>query len=285
MADDLAGLLLGLGFSAYEARCYAGLVGGEPRTGYAVSQITGVPQPKVYEALRRLAARGAAVRLAGDPARFVAVPPGTLFDQMQETYAVKIAAARQAAVSNRPAPADESAELLPLLADRPAVLAAATTLLAAAERRVYLSGTAPDLGALADPLRTAAGRGVDLVILHFRELPFTIDGAHVFRHESTEKAIYRHHQARHLALVGDSREVIWALARDGRQWHGLHSRNDLLVAAIKGYVRHDIDLQQIYAGFGPELERAYGPGLQALEHYRRPAEQQRPTEQRRREAG
>ncbi|WP_436530762.1 TrmB family transcriptional regulator [Actinoplanes sp. HUAS TT8] len=275
MADDLAGLLGELGFTGYEARCYVGLAGGEPRTGYAVSMISGVPQPKVYEALRRLVARGAAVRLAGEPARFVAVPAGVLLDRMEETYAGRIAAARRAAESAADAPADGSMELLPLLTGHPAVIEAASALLATADRRVYLSGTAPDLGALAGPLRAAGARGVDLVILHFRELTFTVDGARTYRHESTEKAIYRHHQARHLALVADSREVIWALARDGTQWHGLRSGNDLLVAAVKGYVRHDIDLQQIYADFGPELERVYGAGLQGLEHYRRPVDRRR----------
>ncbi|WP_286277577.1 hypothetical protein [Naasia aerilata] len=40
---------------------------------------------------------------------------------------------------------------------------------------------------------------------------------------------------------------------------------------MKGMIRHDIDLQQVYADFGPMLVEAYGPGLQALETYRAPA--------------
>jgi sugar-specific transcriptional regulator TrmB len=34
-----------LGFSQYEARTYAGLIGREPMTGYAVAKETLVPQP------------------------------------------------------------------------------------------------------------------------------------------------------------------------------------------------------------------------------------------------
>jgi len=48
-----------LGFSQYEARTYAGLIGREPMTGYAVAKDTLVPQPKVYETLGRLVERGA----------------------------------------------------------------------------------------------------------------------------------------------------------------------------------------------------------------------------------
>ena len=42
--DDLVQLLHELGFSQYEARCYVGLLGQEPQTGYSVAKATGVPQ-------------------------------------------------------------------------------------------------------------------------------------------------------------------------------------------------------------------------------------------------
>ena len=93
----LVGHLSELGFSPYEARCYAGLLGAGPQTGYAIAKLTGVPQPKVYETLRRLVARGAAERLIGPPTRFTAIDPATLLDAMATTYAASIAGARAAA--------------------------------------------------------------------------------------------------------------------------------------------------------------------------------------------
>ncbi len=44
--------LIELGFSQYEAQAYVGLLGREPLTGYALANVTGIPQPKVYETLR-----------------------------------------------------------------------------------------------------------------------------------------------------------------------------------------------------------------------------------------
>jgi sugar-specific transcriptional regulator TrmB len=61
--------LIELGFSQYEARAYVGLLGREPLTGYALSNVTGIPQPKVYETLRRLTGRGAVAAMEGEPAR------------------------------------------------------------------------------------------------------------------------------------------------------------------------------------------------------------------------
>jgi sugar-specific transcriptional regulator TrmB len=93
----LVGHLRELGFSPYEARCYAGLLGAGAQTGYAIAKRTGVPQPKVYETLRRLVARGAAEQLPGPPTRFTAVDPATLLDGMATAYAAAIAGARAAA--------------------------------------------------------------------------------------------------------------------------------------------------------------------------------------------
>jgi hypothetical protein len=55
---------------------------------------------------------------------------------------------------------------------------------------------------------------------------------------ASKGSLYSHHQARHLAVVVDSVVALWALARDGKQWHGLYSENEVFASAIKGYIRH-----------------------------------------------
>src|SRR5665213_1958809 len=72
-SEVIAGRLTQLGFSQYEARTYIGLLLSNGATGYSVANDTGVPQPKVYETLRRLVERGAAVRTGAKPARHLAV--------------------------------------------------------------------------------------------------------------------------------------------------------------------------------------------------------------------
>jgi hypothetical protein len=58
--------------------------------------------------------------------------------------------------------------------------------------------------------------------------------------------------------------ALWALARDGQQWQGLYSENEIFASAIKGYIRHDIMVQRIYADLPDELTELYGPGLLEL---------------------
>jgi sugar-specific transcriptional regulator TrmB len=266
--DEFARSLLDLGFSQYEARCYVGLLGPEPQTGYGVAKVTGVPQPKVYEALRKLVSRGAARELAGEPVRFMAVAPEELLAGLQNTFEQRLELARE--TSRNVAGADQVTNLEPVerLTQLAQVIDVASASLRAAERRVYLSASAPELKALRGPIEEAVSRDVDVVILAFGRAPFQMDGLRVFHHASTDGAVYRHHQARHVALVADSRQTVYGVAPDGKDWHGIATSSIPIIAAVKSFIRHDIDMQQVYADFGPQLVDAYGPGLQGLEGYR-----------------
>ena len=122
----------------------------------------------------------------------------------------------------------------------PAITDRARAMLGTARAHVYLSGRAPDLGTLlAGAIADASGRGVEFTILHFGRLPFPAPRGRTFRHASTDAALYPSHQAHHLAVVADSHESLWAVAKDGRSWDAV-LEDPLQASVVKGYVRHDI---------------------------------------------
>jgi sugar-specific transcriptional regulator TrmB len=256
--------LVELGFSQYEARAYVGLLGQEPMTGYALSNRTQIPQPKVYETLRRLAEKRAVVKIGSDPARFVAVPPEHLLSQLDADFRRRLAEVKVGLADlGREAGGDE---LRVLRSPRswPGIAQHATGLLDAAERHVYLSTHADQLGVLGDAVRRADERGVRLDVLCFGRSDLELTNGRVLHHASTEGMIYRHHQARQVALVADGQHTLWALAADGTQWDALVAADPLLAAVVKGYVRHDIYVQEIFADFREELQARYGAGLDRL---------------------
>ena len=91
--EAIAERLAQLGFTQYEARTYLGLLQTDTATGYSIANETGVPQPKVYETLRRLVERGAAARTGEKPARYRAVPPDALLKGIEKDFAARVAAA------------------------------------------------------------------------------------------------------------------------------------------------------------------------------------------------
>ncbi len=265
---QLADALQVLGFSQYESRCYVGLMSAEPQTGYRVSKSTGVPQPKVYETLRKLVSRGVVRELAGDPTLFSAIPPEALLEQLEGTFERRLEDARASVKAIAGADLPRDMEYVDRFTRHDDIIRAAVECLAVATRRVYISASSQELTALKPAIVAATDRDVDVVVLAFGRKNVSLGKSRVFHHASTDGALFRHHQARHIALVVDSRQTINAVAADGSTWQAIRTSSEPVIAAVKGFIRHDIDLQQIFADFGSQLLEAYGPGLQALEGYR-----------------
>ncbi|MFD3587751.1 TrmB family transcriptional regulator [Streptomyces sp. NPDC058683] len=258
--------LVELGFSQYEARTYAGLIGREPMTGYAVAKETNVPQPKVYETLVRLVERGAVVQTSSTPAKFIAVSPTRVLNELESAFRQRLATVELEISRMRPAGAGTQ-NLRPYqeATSWVEIAAAARQLITGAGERVYVSGHSSYLDALGDALDEADRRGVRIDVLCFGEPPFSLQNGTVIRHSSTDGTVYRHHQARHLALTCDSGGSLWALAPEGDVWEAVFATDDTLLAAlVKGFVRHDIFMQRTYHDFADDMRARYGAGLEGL---------------------
>jgi HTH-type transcriptional regulator, sugar sensing transcriptional regulator len=258
--------LTDLGFSQYEARTYAGLIGREPMTGYAIAKETLVPQPKVYETLGRLVERGAVLKVSGSPAKFVAVPPARVLSQLETSFRQRMATV-ELEVSRMRRESSEAHEFRMYKESDSwiTIVSAANNLISGAAERIYVSGHGTYLDALAEGLGAADRRGVRVDILCFGEPPFSLHNGIVIRHSSTDGTVYRHHQARHLAITCDTTAALWALAPEGDKWEAMWSDNDpLLTALVKGFVRHDIFTQRMFRDFSAEMRARYGAGLEGL---------------------
>lgn len=256
--------LVRLGFSVYESRTYIGLLTLGTATGYSVSNQTGVPQPKVYETLRRLADRGAVIQTSDHPARYSAVPADVLLEQLEQEYLDRLRLARDELAAVAAGDSRAEPRVVWRYTGLPAIAERARVMIGTASSHVYLSGRSSDLGSLRGAVAEADMRGVEFTILHFGRVPFPTPRGRTFRHASTDAALYPSRQAHHLAVVADSHESLWAIARDGRTWEGVFSEDPLQASVVKGYIRHDIFVQRIYGDLPQELEARYGKGLLAL---------------------
>src|SRR5215470_2920253 len=141
--------LIDLGFSQYEAQAYVGLLGREPLTGYALSNLTGIPQPKVYETLRRLTARGVVAAMEGEPARFIAVPADQLLADLEGSFRARLAGAQRELAAVSPAPGAGGYRVLRAATGWEATQEQAMAAIDSSRRRVYVSVSCPDPQAIA----------------------------------------------------------------------------------------------------------------------------------------
>ena len=256
--------LIDLGFSQYEAQAYVGLIGREPMTGYALSNLTGVPQPKVYETLRRLAAKGVVATTDGDPVRFAAIPAAQLLTDLESSFRERLAQAQHELDRLSEEPEASHYRVLRASSVWASIEEEAVRIIDGSQRHVYVSVNCAGPEAIAAAIVRADDRGVTLDVLHFGRPVAQLKHGRTVAHDSTRGVLYRRHQAQHVAVVADSKDVVWAVAEDGVAWQSLTGQDHLLAALAKGYIRHDIYVQQIWNDFHHVLEQRYGPGMQRL---------------------
>ena len=264
--SDLTSALANLGFSQYESRIYVGLLSNYGQTAYGLSKVTGVPQPKIYEAIRKLEARGAAIMLSKNPQRFAATAPDILLDGLALDFTKRVEVAERAAAAALIATPEVHTwpEVLDSISGRQALLDHVRGLITRSTSKVYISAWGSEFEDLGAEIARAEDRGVEVIAMAFGRTNLTLNNGQVFRHKSTSKAVYPHHQNRHLAVVADGAHSMWALAVGGIDWTGLASSDQRLVGLIRSFIRHDIYVQKIYSELGPEMESIFGAGLEFL---------------------
>lgn len=265
-SGDLVDALMSLGFTQYESRTYIGLLREAGQTAYSVSKVSGVSQPKVYEALRRLEIRGAAVQVGADPLRFTAMSPEDLISGLRSEISARFITAERelARVLDETGEPEQSPTVMSSVTSRDALMRSALTSIRSAESKLYISGWVGELSELAEDVASAAEAGVESVALVFGREPVPIRVGRVFQHQSTAKMVYPNHQNRHLAIVRDGLEAIWGMYSPEKGWTALISSDRRMIGLTRGFIRHDIYVQKTFEQFGPEMEEVFGPGMELL---------------------
>lgn len=79
-----------LGLSEYEVRAYLTLIKEGPLTAGELAALSKVPQPRIYDVVRSLMAKGFVAMTQGRPKRVIPVPPENVLEAMKKAYERKI---------------------------------------------------------------------------------------------------------------------------------------------------------------------------------------------------
>jgi HTH-type transcriptional regulator, sugar sensing transcriptional regulator len=151
------------GFTPTEAKAYEELLRLGPSTGYSVARALGIARANTYQALEVLARRGAARKVAGRPATYVALPPVALVAELERTFRRELGALEVALRSlvrggSSGAPSD-----LEILVSRADILDRAVANVS--ESRTSVAALVPGWAeGLLEPLDRAERRGVATVV-------------------------------------------------------------------------------------------------------------------------
>jgi len=251
--------LVRLGFSEYEARAYVALVKTSPLNGYELARAAGIPRANVYSVLERLEERRAVLRLeTAGATRYAAVPPKELTDRLRAEFTILTTR-----VTGQLEALGQPVDFADVWNARgyPALLDQARSAIAAASDSLILAIAPPEAMLLAEELRAATDRGVDVTTLCVAACANECGGC-VGR-------VYRYHvlpqeHARWFVAVTDNAEAICGEVDAESNASLIRTRHKLIVELACAYIRQSIGLATITADLGERLDDLISPQTQTV---------------------
>ena len=250
---DLLEELTAIGFTEYEAKVYIALLQEYPATGYQLSKSSGVPRSMVYEALKRLHRRGAALEtIEGRSTLYRPLPPHTLLNRHEREHLRLVRELREGLDTLYRAEQDDRVWTI---SGQSTVLAYARQMLQEAERETYLVLGDEALVALQAEIEDTSERGVTLNTLLTGE--GQLKYGRVARHPPLESELQ---ELTDLLLVAvEDGEMLVASAAAHRQMTATVTRDPDMVFIARQFVWMELFTQRIYASIGPDLLERLDP--------------------------
>jgi len=210
-------LLQQIGLNKYEAEAYYTLLSQEPLTGYELGKRSQVPLSRSYEILERLTQKGLALVQPGDPPRYTAEKPARFLEQVRETMLATLDALDSSLAA---LPRSDTSSEFWVLRGRQHILERVKSLIAEAQKTIYLRLPTHDEPEVGDLLALARARGCSV----FR--PTTADTGNA--------------SAEPILLLIDDREAFIGLLAPVETCQAVVSANEALVATLRGYFANQV---------------------------------------------
>ncbi|WP_425147056.1 TrmB family transcriptional regulator [Deinococcus sp.] len=207
--------LQALGLTEYEARAYTALLALGRAVPARVARQAGIPRPKIYETLERLEGRGLAAKVGQSPLEYAPLSAREYLARSRRAFDDRLGALDRDLSRLAPDPAPEAVYHL---YGQEAIGSMCEDLTLNARRTLFIAGEAE----LAQGLERLTPRGVKVLTTPLSGLPpVALEGERPFL----------------LARDGEAAVVAhFVEAGVGREAHGVHTHNPVIVHLIEGYV-------------------------------------------------
>ena len=254
--DNLLASLTQISFTEYEAKVYLALLHESPATGYQLSKKSGVPRSMVYEALGRLAARGAVLEtVEGRATLYRPLPPDVLLNRYEEDQQRLITGLR-AGMEKIYQSSDE--DKVWSISGRRATFSYAVQMLHEAQEEVYAVLNDEALLALEKEFASLCQRGVDINALLTGESSLAC--GRVAHHPPLESELQE--LTGTLVIVTDNQRCL--IASTNNETIATITGNHNLVLMARQFVWMELFAQRVYTKLGPDFVQQLDPEDQKI---------------------
>ncbi|MGY0691340.1 TrmB family transcriptional regulator [Virgibacillus sp. FSP13] len=261
--EEIISTLKELGLTEYESKIYVSLIQNNPANGNTIANLSGVPAPKVYEALRKMKKQGLVSTVAGGnkgkQVRYFPIPYKELLKTKQEAFMDNMNFLNESLAEITSHSDTDWSELF-VIQGYSASIEVVQAAIDESKSEIVISCWKKELKELKELLVKAHQRGVKIITMIFDERKVDVPWTN-FSHYKEELALGRH--TGELSLVIDNKKTILLYSLDELP-HSVVSSHPVMISTTRNYINHDIYVNRIIYDFEEEMIKHYGSRLEGL---------------------
>lgn len=256
--DNLIEKLKEIGFNTYEAKVYLALLKKHPATGYEVGQISGIPQARAYDTLKKLEKDMIVVADKSKPVKYTPVKPVEVTRRIKKKFSASI----DYLDKNLPIVKDVVAETIKEEYGFEKFSENIKDILSSAKKEIYIELAADEYKILQPYLLAAYNRGVEVKILGVGNFQCTFGSFISHAKFDLEKSL----DNSFLCVAVDNNEIFFGnvVKKELSKSSFIRARMKLVVFLVKEYILHDMYLAQVEQDMSEQLISTYGRNLKTL---------------------
>jgi sugar-specific transcriptional regulator TrmB len=259
--DKLNGVLnqlIKIGFNSYEAKAYIALIQNPDISAYEISKISGVPQSKIYETIKRIVEQGLAVASGSNPVKYVGLP----MDEFLERYRTNVDETIEYLRKNiQTLSGQSSVEYMWHFKGQNQLYSKIKSMIAQVEKNLDLEMWAQDYDLFHDDILKANKRGADIVAVLYGRTEREIGRVYYHQMENMEYEVNKY--GRWINIVADKKECLFGTVKP-EESGGIWTQNKSFMLLSESFILHDILIAEIYSKYKDLLDRSYGPNMEKI---------------------
>lgn len=251
--DELVEKLKQFGFNSYEAKVYIALLKKYPATGYEISQIADIPQPRAYDALKSLEAESVVYSTKEKPQRYSPISSKELTMRFKR----RTNSAIDYLEKKLPNVSEDYNEPIHMIYGYDDIIEKIKEIIKNSNDSIYIEIWSNDYKMIEPEITNAYDRGVDIKIVGYNNLK-TVYGM-VYQHDGFAQ-IEHALGSRMIYILSDNAESLFGRIEKQVVW----TKNNDIAFLLKEFVVHDMYLLDVYDRFPEQLRYFYGAGFKKL---------------------
>jgi sugar-specific transcriptional regulator TrmB len=241
--NKLIDLLMQLGLSQYESKCYVALLGDFPAKPYHIGKAAGIPSAKIYEVISRLEQKGLIAEISGDEKTYIPKDPDMAIREWREQYLHVLKEARDALKSQTKT---KPVNAVWNVKGRREILRLGAELFSRATNNIFLAASADLIQSWYQDLVQARDRRVSLHLIAYGAL--VTERSDLSVKELTEYA-HRERKQPGTVLAVDTQYALFVSAIS-EKLQGAWTENPAIAAIAEEYVDDKLFIEQAVSHSG-----------------------------------